>query len=744
MAHLAARIAELIDHSTNREELLQAVATEVRNALNAAACSVYLEDEQSGHLLLVATDGVSHGVTELSEPATYLDDGRLYWREKRVAAGFPARDGGGEDADRDSRPERLLGVPLRRDRRVVGAIVLHDVTRQALTDADEAMLLTSSVQVTVALRRFAYAAPSTAVASTQARFIGVAGASGVAIAHAVFPAPWTELKDVVDRAPEDQQAEVERYQGAVASLLAELHTGRERLSDLFPDGLEEVFSVYREIVNDRQFSDAVVQRIRGGQWAPAAVRDAVSSFADVLMSARDDGLKARAEDFRAIGRRLLLHLSDFAWEKQSRRCVLVGTEVNLVRMAEVGIENLAGIVSFEGSTLSHASLLARSLGIPAVVGIGQLARETYDGSLLIVDGYSGRVIANPVPTVLSEYRRLEQEEAALARELKGDEGHPARTLDGLEVPVRVNVSLPADADRSRATAQGVGLYRSEFPFMLRDSLPTESEQVEIYRTIISAFAPEPVVMRTLDVGGDKPLSYLTGGGRNPFLGARGIRISLDHPEVFVSQVRAMLRAAIGFDNLRLLLPMVSAVSEVIEARKLIERARESLAAEGINTSAAPVGVMVEVPSLVFQMDSLAEHVDFFSIGTNDLTQYVMAAARENPEVAALHDHLQPAVLSAIRSILEGAHRNGRRVSVCGELASDPLGVVPLLGMGVDELSVAPSAIGRVKRIIRNISSSEARVLADDVLSRADVGEVRSEIIDLLARIGLGGLVRAGR
>jgi len=742
MAHLAARIAELIEDSASRDEFLQSVVIEVGRALHAPACSVYLEDDQSGHLLLVATDGISHSITELRDLASVLGDGRLYWREGPAKlAGIP------EHADPKGptgRAERLLGIPLRRDRRVVGAIVLHDVTRQALSDAEEAMLLTASAQVTVALRRFAYAAPSTAISSTQARFTGVAGAPGVAIAQAVFPAPWTELREVVDRTTDDPPEEVKRYQHAVSNLLAELHTGRERLSDLFLDGLNEVFSVYREIVTDRSFSDAVVQRILAGQWAPAAIRDAVATFTDVLTAADDEGLRARAEDFRAIGRRLLLHLSENSWKEQSYRCVLVGTEVNLVRMAEVGIENLAGIVSFEGSTLSHAALLARSLGIPAVVGIGQLSRESYEGSLLIVDGYGGRVIANPVPAVLSEYRRLEQEEAAIAQELREDEGDLARTLDGRQVPVRVNISLSADADRSRTAAQGVGLYRSEFPFMLRDSLPSESEQVEIYRSIISAFAPEPVVMRTLDVGGDKPLTYMTGTGRNPFLGARGIRISLDHPEVFVSQIRAMLRAALGFENLRLLLPMVSTVSEVQEARRLIRLAQQSLATDGIEAASVPVGVMVEVPSLLFQTAALAECVDFFSIGSNDLTQYVMAAARENPEVAALHDHLQPAVLLAIRSFIDGAHRCDRRVSVCGELASDPLGVVPLLGMGVDELSVAPSAIGRVKRIIRSVSSDEARLLADQVLGRTDVQDVRAEITDFLARIGLGSLVRAGR
>ncbi|MGD8832608.1 MAG: phosphoenolpyruvate--protein phosphotransferase [Pseudomonadales bacterium] len=747
MAYSAARIAQLIDDSSSRDEFLHAVVREVQGALKVATCSVYLEEEQSGHLLLAASEGIDHGITHLGELARFVGDGRLYWLEEpQTASGKPSANGPAGSRNRARDSMAMLGVPIRRDRRVVGAIVLHGVARQAISDADEAVLLTLSVQVAIALRKLAYAAPHGAdrESSAQARFSGVAGAPGVAIARAVFPALLTDLERVPDRQADDPAAEAERYQQAVRSLLVELHAGRERLRDLRPDGLDEVLDVYRQIVTDDLFAEAVLARIRAGKWAPTAIRETVVTLGDALMAAEDERLRTRAEDVRAVGRLLLLHLSDATRETYPDRCVLVGTEVNLVRMAGVPAEKLGGIVSFEGSTLSHAALLARSLGIPAVMGIGELPRETYGGCLLVVDGYAGRVVANPLPAVLVEYQRLEREELALAEELRADETRHARTLDGIDIPVRVNISLSADVDRSRAGAQGVGLYRSEFPFMLRDSLPSEGEQLETYRKIIEAFAPEPVVMRTLDVGGDKPLSYLPGTERNSFLGARGIRISLDHPEIFVSQIRAMLRASLGFDNLRLLLPMVSTVTEVDQAIGLIRHARASLAADGIETKEVPIGVMVEVPSLLFQLTALARHIDFFSIGTNDLTQYVMAAARENREVASLHDHLQPAVLCAIHAIIEAAHSCGRKVSVCGELASDPLGVVPLVGMDVDELSVAPSALGRVKRIVRSVSSTQARTLANRLLSHTDVRVVRAEIADTLEHAGLGGLLRAGR
>jgi len=749
MTYSAARIAKLIDEAKSRDELLLAVVAEVRAALNVSTCSVYLEDEQTGRLSLAVSEGAAHGVRQLGELTGYIGDGRLYWPAEpdEAPASSARRERGDTTATgRDHDPLTMLGVPIRRDRRVVGAIVLHDVARDAISDDDEAVLLTLSVQVAVALSRMAYAAPlgGERGPSAQVQFSGVGGAPGIAVARSVFPAHASDLEQVPDRGSHDPSHEEERYRQAVRNFLAELRTGRERLNDIWPDGLDEVLDVYREIAIDDAFSSAVLTRIRAGTWAPAALRDAVATLSEKFMAVEDERLRSRAEDVRAVGRRLLLHLSDSARESYPNRCILVGTEVSLARIAEVPADKLAGIVSFEGSTLSHAALLARSLGIPAVMGIGQLARESYGESQLVVDGYAGRVIANPVPAVLAEFRRLEDEERALAEELRADATRHARTLDGIEVPVRANISLSADIVRARAGARGVGLYRSEFPYMLRDSLPGEAEQVTTYREVLEAFAPEPVVMRTLDVGGDKPLPYMPSTERDPFMGARGIRLSLDHPEVLVSQVRAMLRASVGLDNLRLLLPMVSTVSEVTEALGRIRQARASLLEDGIDPIEAPIGVMVEVPSLLFQLHALARHVDFFSIGTNDLTQYVMAAARDVPGVAALHDHLQPAVLCAIRSIIDGAHACNRRVSVCGELASDPLGVVPLIGMGVDELSVAPSALGKVKWIIRSISSAQARALANRVLEHDDVRVVRAEIVDMLEHSGLGGLIRAGR
>ena len=329
--------------------------------------------------------------------------------------------------------------------------------------------------------------------------------------------------------------------------------------------------------------------------------------------------------------------------------------------------------------------------------------------------------------------------------MEGLKDLPAETPDGVRVPLYANSGLISDVAPSlTGGAEGIGLYRTEFPFMIRDRFPGEEEQLRIYRQVLEAYAPRPVVLRTLDVGGDKPLSYFPIVEDNPFLGWRGIRITLDHPEIFLVQLRAMLRASVGLDNLRLLLPMISQLSEVDEARRLVERAYQELVGGGESIVMPPLGVMVEVPSAVYQSDEIARRVDFLSIGTNDLTQYLLAVDRNNSRVAALYDALHPAVLRAIHQVVIAGHRQGKPVGVCGEMAGDPAAAIVLLGMGVDSLSMSVASLSRVKWAIRNIRRDEAETVLAEVLDMEDTEAVRDRLEQVLDDAGLGGLVRAGK
>ena len=322
---------------------------------------------------------------------------------------------------------------------------------------------------------------------------------------------------------------------------------------------------------------------------------------------------------------------------------------------------------------------------------------------------------------------------------------PSVTLDGKQVPLYANTGLLSDITPSlNSGADGIGLYRTEFPFMVRQRFPGEEEQLRVYKQVLSAFAPRPVTLRTLDVGGDKSLPYFPIHEDNPFLGWRGIRITLDHPEFFLVQIRAMMRAACGLDNLNILLPMISHLAELDEANNLINRAYQELLEEKYQVTKPKVGVMIEVPSAVYLARRLADRADFLSIGTNDLTQYLLAVDRNNSRVAALYDALHPAVIDAVKKTITDAHLAGKPVSVCGEMAGDPASALLLLGMGIDSLSMSASSLNRIKWVVRSFDAEKTRRCLDEVLNMDDAVSIRNHLNNILEQAGLGGLVRAGR
>ena len=379
------------------------------------------------------------------------------------------------------------------------------------------------------------------------------------------------------------------------------------------------------------------------------------------------------------------------------------------------------------------------------MGLDDLPVGQIDGKEIIVDGYRGLVYVSPSKPVRKEYRRLEREEAELSAELKGLQDQPSVTLDGINVPLYVNTGLIADSLSAQSSgAQGIGLYRTEFPFLVRERFPTEEEQRRTYRKILKSFAPKPVTMRTLDVGGDKLLPYFPIVEDNPFLGWRGLRITLDHPEIFLVQLRAMLRANAGLGNMNVLFPMVSTVTEVDEAMRLLRRAHHELLDADETISMPKVGVLIEVPSAVYQVEKLAQRVDYLSIGTNDLTQYLLAVDRNNARVANLYDALQPSVLYAIMQVVRGARKYNKPVHVCGEMAGDPVSVILLIGMGIDSLSMSIASIPKVKWVIRSFSQERARELLTQALELDDAYSIRQLLNSSLDEVGLGGLVRAGK
>jgi phosphotransferase system enzyme I (PtsP) len=377
------------------------------------------------------------------------------------------------------------------------------------------------------------------------------------------------------------------------------------------------------------------------------------------------------------------------------------------------------------------------MGIPTIMGAVDLPLTRIDGRELILDGYSGRIYVQPSKKLLTAYSDIVRCEQEQATELEALKDLPAETTDGFVMPLWVNTGLVADVARSLDRgAEGIGLYRTEVPFMIREFFPSEQEQADTYRKQIEAFSPRPVTMRTLDIGGDKALPYFPINEENPFLGWRGIRVTLDHPEIFLVQVRAMLKAGEGYDNLRIMLPMVTSVGEVEDASRQIDRAVRELQDEGYAIKRPLVGVMVEVPAAVYQVRRFARRVDFISVGSNDLTQYLLAVDRNNPRVAGLYVSYHPAVLKALQHIAREAHKEDVTVSICGEVASEPGGALLLMAMGYDVLSMNATNLPKVKSAIRSVSKQDADLLLKEVMAMDDADRIQVFINERLEELGI--------
>lgn len=748
------RIIQDVTAASSLDEVLNLVVHHVKKYMAVEVVSVYLTDfERKQHVLMVTEGlkaeavgtvrlGLDEGLVGLvaqRAELVNLDDAQLHPRFK-----FFSESG-------EAKYHSFLGVPLIHQRKVLGVLVVQRKLKRHFAEDRVTFLITLAAQLAGAIAH-AQASDGDSVSrirhSARERFVaGVPGAPGVGIGTAVAVYASVGLSTVPDREVTDVEAEIAAFRAAVKSATDEMRGMRRRLQRVLPVEERALFDAYALLINSDSLMSGTIERIRAGNWAQGALREVIQGNARRFEDMDDDYLRERADDIREVGRRILLHLQKRASTERDypRRTILVGEEITATQLAEVPHKRLAAVVSGRGSSSSHVAILARAMGIPAVMGAVDVSPAKVDGRELIADGYQGRVYIQPSAVVRREYARLLREENRLSQELKELKDLPAVTPDGVRIPLYVNTGLLADITPSlKSGAEGVGLYRTEFPFAIRESFPGEEEQSEIYGQVLRAFAPRPVILRTLDVGGDKALPYFPVVEDNPFLGWRGIRITLDHPEIFITQMRAMLRAASGLDNLHVLLPMVSDLSEVDEAMRLINQALGELNEEGVPVTRPRLGVMIEVPSAVYQAESLARRVDFFSIGTNDLTQYLLAVDRNNARVAKLFNSLHPSVLHALVQVIDAGHKYGKTVSVCGDLGGDPAGAILLLGMGIDSLSMTVASLPRVKWVLRTFTRRRARALAQKALEMEDPVSIRAMLNNALEQAGLGSLVWTGR
>jgi phosphotransferase system enzyme I (PtsP) len=568
------------------------------------------------------------------------------------------------------------------------------------------------------------------------RLTGQSGNGGIALGQGVLADQTTVLSAVPDRQVTDIQAESDRLLQAVQQAVEALRA-QQAATDL--SGIEQALSEAMVLMlEDDTLQAQILTGIRQGQWAPAALRDAIEMQAQAFSRMSDRYLRERATDVRELGQRILKYLQPDAIYPTAYpdQTILIGMDLSALQLAEVPRDRLVGIISASGTATSHVAILARALGVPAVMGVADIIR--LQGRTLILDGYQGLVCVEPTAAIRAEYQHAAAQAQAWHTSLETVRGQPAQTVDGVPVELHLNIDLDnAQSGAQHTEAMGVGLYRTEWPFMVRDSFPSEEEQLACYQQVLMAFAPRPVTMRTLDIGGDKPLPYFPLPAQNPFLGWRGVRISLQHPAIFKTQLRAMLRANIGQNNLRIMLPMVTQVSEVIALKQHLHRICAELCTEGYAVICPPVGVMIEVPAAMYQLDHLAQQVDFFSIGTNDLAQYLLAVDRDNPQVAGLYDDLHPAVLQALQHIVKGIHSQGKPVSICGEIAGNLLAVPLLIGLGADSLSLSADSLLSVKYLLRHTRQAEAQNLLQQAMQQPSAAQVRCLMQRTLQSYGLG-------
>jgi len=563
----------------------------------------------------------------------------------------------------------------------------------------------------------------------QRELHGIAASPGIAIGPA-FRFLKLEL-DVERRSIEDPTAEWERFQAAV-------ETAQQQLEQVFIKAKEEsgaeqasIFKAHTMMLEDPELLGQVEEAIKEDEVnAEAAIHEAAESYAQVLEAMDDEYLSARAADVRDVAERvirILLDVPDSPAEGLDEPSIILATDLTPSDTVLLDKSLVLGFCTEKGGRTSHTAILARGLGLPAIVGAGAKILDIPAGEKLVLDGTTGSLLVGVESETIELYEDRQERIAAILEQARERAGEPAVTVDGKRVEVVANIGNVTGAEAAaKAGAEGVGLLRTEFLYLERDHLPSEEEQYEAYRAIVDVFGDQPVILRTLDIGGDKELPYLDlAEEMNPFLGVRAIRLCLSRPELFKPQLKAALRAGVG-RNLKVMFPMVSRVEEVQAARGLLETCRVELEEEGQQTAdEIEVGIMVEVPSAVVMADRLATEVDFFSIGTNDLTQYTMAADRTNADVAGLVTGFQPAVLRLVRDTIDAAHVHGKWVGLCGELAGEPLAIPILLGLGLDEFSMNPPAIPIAKQIIRQLTLEEARAVAQDVLEADNPEAVRA-------------------
>ncbi|ABE56060.1 PTSINtr with GAF domain, PtsP [Shewanella denitrificans OS217] len=766
-------ITQAVAAATSLESALSLLVSQTRLAMSTQCCSIYLVEYQAlsseaaatltqtfinqtssiSHqstpsepvLVLSATEGLAPssvgrvsmpitqglvGLVAEREEAINLADARLHPRFKL----FPEVE--------EEEYRAFLAVPIIYQQQVLGVIVVQQADLRQFDEGEEAFLMTLAAQLAVVLRGLKNKAAVTNV-QQKVVFKGTMAASGIAIAHAYVLGGAIPLEQPQLRC-QDPVVESLRLNSAIVRCRDSISSLSQKFEREQANEVSSIFSALLSLLDNESLAGEYLKEVSQGWQAETAVSRVSLNYIQQFMAMADPYLKERANDIRELGQRILRLLIEpgrLALEPD-KPVILVAKEIDATLLAEFPRQKLAGIVTELGGVNAHAAILARALGVPAMIGVEQVLATDIDSQLLVLNATRGQLLVAPSPAIINEYRNLISIDKAKQKQFQDELANPCETLDGHKTQLFLNAGLLSGlADDVVQGADGIGLYRTEILFMLHQRFPSEQEQIKVYRQVLDAAGTRPVVMRTLDVGGDKPLPYFPINEDNPFLGWRGIRLSLDHPELLLMQLRAMIQAGGVGTQLQILLPMVSNLDEIDQAVGYLEQAYQELKSECDAKIVKPsIGIMLEVPALLYQLDDVATRVDFVSVGSNDLTQYLLAVDRNNPNVSALFDSYHPGILRALKRALDDCRRLGLDISICGELAGEPLGALLLIAMGYDKLSMNHASLGKINYLLRRVQRDELRVLLDTVLRLPNGQQVRAKLIEFLTQQELAWLL----
>jgi phosphotransferase system enzyme I (PtsP) len=741
-------LAGLFKKSSSLEDFLQTVVSIVAYHMRSAVCSVYLYNDKTMELVLTATQGLS--LESIGKVRLKLGEGLTGQAMKELR---PIREGAGNRNPQfkfipgiyEERYQAFLAVPIMRGLERVGVLVLQDPVQDYFDENDTKALQAIAAQLAVTIENAKLlltlhqlqestmaglsASPVAEVLEPQPELMflrGVAASAGIAIGQmAIFGA----LEEVHHEPAPGERWTLQDFHRALAKTEQQLEALQLQMEERLADVASMIFSAHLLIVKDSKFSGSMVELITKGMAPERAIEQIVSDYTRMFDKSANPRLREKGQDVKDLGRRLVRNLH--AGEEDGadyRGRVIVAGELMPSDILKLSAQKAEGLVLVSGGVTSHVAILARSLQLPMVILEDRRLFGLSSNVILALDGDQGNLYVDPSAEVLRSFHELIESRRVMER--AATEVRPVtETQDGQRVRLLANINMISESKAARQLkAEGVGLYRSEFPFIVRNDFPSEEEQFRIYRKLLDEMPGKPVVIRTLDVGGDKMLSYFpTVNEANPFLGLRAIRFSLRYKDIFVRQLRALLRAGEGTD-LHIMFPLISSVDDFVEARAVVSECQRSLADEGVPHLEKPkLGAMIELPSAVEVADELACEADFLSIGGNDLVQYMLAVDRTNEHISDLYVTHHPAVLRALRRVVEAARRHHKPLSFCGEMAGDAKILPFLIGIGVRSISVEARQIPRLQQLLGQLDARQAQRQADQLLKLGKISDVAAAL-----------------